>query len=333
MIISIASGVVDSMFGKSQEPIKAFIVSRNETWEEKSIISEVFKMDSTSNFAEKYSYETAIEDFEIVGENGNYPEGSFQEGYDKVIYPEEFKRRFKLSQTLAEDGKVGSIGKSEGAKLTDAWWRTRERFGAKMFTNGISTTMDFGGKTGLNIACADDLAVFSESHTSITGGTAVQSNLYDLEYTYDNLSYVETMMQNFTDDDGNLLNLMPNQIVIENDARLKARVFETLGTEYKPGTADNDGSFQFGRWNIVVWPYLGSPTGITATKAWWFIMDTMWNETYNGAVWLDRIDLTIISYIDENTDANIWKARGRYGAGFNDWRCFLACIPGLGTAV
>lgn len=330
MIISIASGVVDSMFGKSQEPIKAVIVSRNEMWEERSIIPEVFKMDTTSNFAEKYTYETALGDFEIVGENGNYPEGEFQEGYDKVIYPEEFKKRFKISQTLVEDGKAGSFGKQEGMKLTDAWWRTRERFGAKMFTKGNATSMDFGGKTGLDISCADGKALFATDHPSITGGDD-QSNLYNLEYSYENLSTVETAMQNFTDDNGNELNIMPNQIVIENDARLKARVFETLGADYKPGTTDNDSSFHFGRWNIVVWPYLGKPTGITSGKAWWFIMDTVWNETYNGAVWLDRIDLTISSYIDENTDANIWKGRGRYGAGFNDWRAFLACIPGTGT--
>ena len=41
-----------------------------------------------------------------------------------------------------------------------------------------------------------------------------------------------------------------------------------------------------------------------------------------GAVWLDRIKLAVKSYVDENTDNNIWKGRSRFIAGFNDWRAF-----------
>ena len=121
-------------------------------------------------------------------------------------------------------------------------------------------------------------------------------------------------MQNVKDDDGNKLNLQPDTIIIPNDPRIKAKVFEVLGADYKPGTGDNDSSYNYGRWNIIVWTFLGSPAGMTAGKSWFMIQDSEWNENYAGLVWIDRIDLTIKSEIDADTDANIWRGRGRYGA-------------------
>jgi len=333
MIISISNGVMDSAYGKSAEPIKMFIESKNEAWEEKSMIPKIFSMETSSNFAEKFTYETTIGNFEIVGENGNYPEADYQEGYDKVIYPQEFKRKFSISQTLMEDGKAGSVGKKEGGKLVDAWHRTRELFGSTLLTNGIATTMTFGKKTGLDIACADGKALFATDHPSVNGKTSAQSNLYNLEFSYENLTIMETAMQNVKDDDGNKLNLQPDTIIIPNDPRIKAKVFEVLGADYKPGTGDNDSSYNYGRWNIIVWTFLGSPAGMTAGKSWFMIQDSEWNENYAGLVWIDRIDLTIKSEIDADTDANIWRGRGRYGAAPNDWRCMFAGIPGLGTTV
>ena len=55
IIFSQASGLNDSVFGKSQEPIKSMITAGVESFEETSLLYKIFYMDKTKNFAEKYA--------------------------------------------------------------------------------------------------------------------------------------------------------------------------------------------------------------------------------------------------------------------------------------
>lgn len=328
MIFSKAAGVNDSIFGKSQEPIKAFLEQQEESFEQMSQIKNIFKMDKTNNFAEKYASETSIGDFEPVGENGAYPLTSLREGYSKVIEPETWKLQFRITQEAIEDGKLGKAIKKQGAQFMLSYHRTREKFAAAILRNGVSGTLTWGKET-FDITCADGQPLFSTAHPSITGN-GTQSNLYDAAFSYDNLAYAEEAMQKFTDDDGNLLNIQPDTIIIPNNAAIKKTVFEVLNAEGKPDTANNNGNYHFGRWNVIVWNYLGNPAG--ATSDWWLLMDSRWNEIYDGLVWLDRIPLTVKSWIDDNTDANVFNGRARWGAAPNQWRAFLACVPGSGAS-
>ena len=67
--------------------IRAVIQKSVESFERASMIDKVFYMDTSRNFAEKYTSETALGDFEDVGENGAYPKTGMREGYSKVIEP------------------------------------------------------------------------------------------------------------------------------------------------------------------------------------------------------------------------------------------------------
>ena len=75
------SGLNDSIYGKSQAPLRMLIESRAEAFEEKSILNEVFMMDESKHWAEKYSTLTAMDGFDPVGENGAYPVDGMEEGY------------------------------------------------------------------------------------------------------------------------------------------------------------------------------------------------------------------------------------------------------------
>jgi len=136
-------------------------------------------------------------------------------------------------------------------------------------------------------------------------------------------------MQNVTDDDGEILSIMPDTIIIPNDATVKRQVFEDLNADGAPNTANNNGNFVAGRFNIIVWPYLTTPTGVTNSQ-WFILMDSEWNKTYQGLVWRDRVALEVMSVIDDKTDANIWKGYTRFGATPNNWRPFALCAAGLG---
>lgn len=326
MLFSKASGVNDSIYGKSQEPIKMLLEQQEEAWQKQSIIPEVFFMDKSTNFAEKYTYETSLGDFEPVGEGGKYPETSFQEGYSRVVEPDEWKLSFPVTQTMIEDAKMGKV-KSKSAGFMMSYNRTRELFGVSFLNNGNATTMTFKDKV-FNIAAADGQALFSTAHPSKTGGTGTQSNLYNAVFSYDTLCYAEEKGHYFTDDDGNILTVSFDTIIIPDKAVTKKLVFDAIGCEGQPNTAENSYNFQFGRWNVIISPLLTNWTG-TSGGDMVYLMDSKYNDAYECMPWVDRVPLSVKSYIDETTDNNIFKGRARYGAAPNNWRHILAIAPGL----
>lgn len=331
MIFSKQSGINNSAFGKSQEPIRLMIEEQEEAYQNNSIIPSIFYEDSTDTFASKYTYETALANFAPVGENGRPPKNSFQEGYSKVIEPEEWKNSFEVTEQMLEDAVMGKV-KSKTMGFMMSYGRTKERFAAAILNGGQATTYTFGGKT-FDSTSADGVAMFSTAHTSKTGGTSNQSNYFGNAFSYDALCFVEEAMQNFKDDDGNYLNIQPDTIIIPNKARIKKLVMDAIGAEGIPGTANNSFSYQYGRWNVVFSPELTSTSGITAGTDSWYLMDSKFNQAYAGLVWLNRVPLSVRSYIDNETGANVFAGRARFGTGANRWHAISKVDPGLGTVL
>lgn len=331
IIFSKASGVNDSIFGKSQEPIKAIIMQAVESFQEKSLIDKIFYMDKSKNHSEKYTTETALGDFVPVGENGAHPVTGFQEGFSKAIYPETWKSQFAVTQEMVEDAKIGKI-KSRVKQFSLSYNRTREKYGASLLAAGIGKTVTFGGKE-YDATCADNTALFNAAHPSATKGTKLtQSNLFKAAFGQSVMDSMQEKMQQFTDDDGNLLNVMPDTIIIPNSGALKRAVFAAVGSELDPNTSNNAWNFQVGLWNVLVWNYL-PPT--MSGKPYFFMADSQFLQDYMCLPWIDRIPLAVRSYIENNTDANVFSGRARFAAGFNNWRGIALCGEGFtdGTAL
>ena len=330
IIFSEGSGVNDSIFGKSQAPIKAMIEQGVESFQQMSCIDKIFYMDKSTNFAEKYTQETSLGDFKNVGENGAYPKTSMQEGYSKIITPSTWKSSFEATQEMIEDAKFGKI-KSRANIFATSYNRTREKFAATLLAGGVNKKTTIDG-IAYDTATADEAALFSSAHTSITKGTTNQSNIFKHAFSQKTMDYMPEAMQKFKDDDGNLLNVAPDTIIIPNKGELKRDVFAAIGSELDPGTSNNAINFQLGLWNVIVWNYLPSEIG---GKPYFIMLDSKFNNDYMCLPWIDRVALTVHSGIDQNTDANVWKGRARYGAGFNNWRSIAICGEGLtgGTAL
>lgn len=320
-----AAGVNDSVFGKSQEPIKSMINAGVESFEKMSLLDKIFYIDKTNNFAEKYATMTALGDFEDVGENGATPVTGMQEGFSKVIEPRTWKNSFSVSQEMMEDAKIGDI-KNAAKRFTTAYGRTREKFGAALLANGMNAKMTFG-KSTYEITGADGTPMFNAAHPSKTKGTKfVQSNLFKGAFSQAVLDAVQEHMQNLCDDDGNILNVMPDTIIIPNNGALKRAVFAAVGSELDPDSDNNAWNFQCGLWNVLVWNYL--PSTING-KPYFFMMDSQYMQEYECMPWLDRVKLKVTSYIDNNTDANVFKGRSRFAAGFNNFRGISLCGEGF----
>jgi phage major head subunit gpT-like protein len=230
-----------------------------------------------------------------------------------------WKNSFSISREIIEDGKLLDL-KKKPAGFVKSFYRTRENLGAALLGAAVKgdTAVKFRGKK-FDATCADGLTFFHTAHKSkVKGGT--QSNQFADAFSVDALAYMEARMQNFKGDNNELVNVVPNTILIPNDAALKKTVFAAIGADKDPATANNGYNYVFGRWNVLIWNYLNQY--VTDGVAPWVLCDLEYNKEYGGAIFTDRTPLDIRSTLDENTDANVWRGYSRFTAGFNDWRCF-----------
>lgn len=331
IIFSEGSGVNDSIFGKCQTPIKIFMEKRTEAFENDSVIEKLFSMQKSKSFAEKATGMTSMHGFSPVGEGGAYPKDEMQEGYSQTFEHETWKDSFSITSEMAEDSVLLNLKKRPAAFL-NGYHRTRELFGAALFGAALSgsNAATMRGKK-FKTTANDGLTLFNTAHTSITGGCDDQSNKFTNAFSADVLGKIECEMQNLKDDNGNILAVTPDTIIIPNLASLKKSVFEAIGADKDPATANNGFNYTFGRWKVVVWAYLNQY--IASGTAPFILMSSQYNEDYGGALWFDRRELTMKSIIDENTDDNVWKGNARWCAGFNDWRAFAVGGASAGTTL
>lgn len=320
LTVSIGSGLNGTIYGDCQVPLKAFLESRGEAFQRESLLPYLYRMEKSRHWAERYSSETAMGDFEPVGEGGDYPKTGFEDGYFRDIVNMTFKQSFSVTQELVEDCLLGTM-KQRANKLVTAYGRTREKFGRILYAGGLyGTTVSYKGKT---FACgsADGQALFSKTHPNKVNG-AKQTNMYKGPFTNTLLGKIETEMQNIKGDNGELLGVAPDTIWIPNDAALKDAVFSAVGADKEPTSGNNAFNYQFGRWNIIVDPYLTAALtdlGKSSEKP-FFLLDSKFIELNDGPIFQDRVPLDVKSVIDNNNDNNVWQGRARFGAGFADWR-------------
>lgn len=317
--VSIGSGLVDPIFGKCQVPLASYIERLGEAFERESLLKYLFHFENSRHWAEQHSSETAMDDFVPVGEGGEYPRTGFESGYDRIIENMTFKQSFSVTQELVEDAQLGEM-KRRARKLITAYGRTREKFGRALYAGGLyGTTVSFGGKS---FACnsADGLALFHKEHVNKVNGKK-QCNLYKGSFTASLLGKIETEMQQLTGDNGELLAVAPDTILIPNDAALKDAVFAAIGADKEPTTSNNAYNHQFGRWNVIIDPYLTQAlAAMGKTDKPFILLDSKFLETGDGAIFQERKKLEVKSIVDQNNDNNSWRGRARFGAGFVDWR-------------
>jgi hypothetical protein len=324
IIFSQASGLNDSIYGNCQAPIRMFIEQRGEEHEQNSVLKDLFLMGTSDNFGDMLSSMTAMDGFKPVGENGAYPSDGMQVGYEKMLRYITWKDSFGISKEMIEDAKLLDLKKRPQAFMV-SYERTRELFGAAMYAAAIQgkRTFTFRGHT-FDTTSADGVCQFATNHKPKVKGN-VQSNMFSDAFSVDALSRMESKMQLFRGDNDEILQVAPDTILIPNDPDLKKDVFAAVGADKDPATANNGFNYQFGRWNIIVWSYLNQFLDAGAKP--WIMLDSKYNETYGGAVWNDRVQLEVNSYIDNNTDANVWNGRSRFNAAFNDFR--FASVGGV----
>ena len=322
----LSGGMADAVFGKCQNPIKMLIEKRGEAFEQKSLLKELFKMDTVSNYGTELHSMTSMQGFEPGPANGAFPSDDMEEGYSKFLKAVTWRDRFTLSSDAVEDGLTLDL-KKKPVQFMAAYERTREDFGACIYAGAMSGKSSVRyGKMKFDICGADGLPIFHQEHVNKIDGVK-QCNLFSDEFSVEALDAVESEMHLFKDDRSKLLAVNPDTILIAEDPVLKRKVFEAIGSDKDPATSENAYNYQYGRWNVIIWPYLNRflEKGLKP----WIVMDSKYNQEYEGAVWHDRRPLHIESYVDKGTKANVWDGSSRFNATFFDWR--FAALGGMAS--
>lgn len=324
IVFSEASGLNNTIFGACEAPVRMFLEQRSEAFDQNSLLKDLFLMGTSENYGDQLSTMTAMEGFKPVGENGAYPSDSMQEGFSKLLIYETWKNSFQITKEMIEDAKLMDMKKQPAAFMT-SYERTRELFGAAIYAGwmGKKTKIKFRGKE-FDITGADGRSIIDTAHPAKVKGET-QSNCFSDELSENALGRAETAMQNFRGDNGEILDVAPTTILIPNDADMKKLVFSIIGADKEPTSANNAFNYQYGRWSVMIWPYLNQY--LAAGMKPWALLDPTYNQNYGGAVWNDRVPLTIEPDVDKNTDAAIWRGRSRFNATGNDWR--FMCVGGV----
>ena len=360
IIFNIGESVKLSAFNMLQEPIKMLMEKETEAFEKGSLISKIYQMKTTDKFQEEFRSRTAMDGFKPTEDMQVPGLSDFGEGYRKVFRTQIWTNAFVISKQTIEDNQTMDIN-ANAVGFIKSYNRTRELFAFKMLGEAVSTTTgfgEFGGKkfdlrgsdtvdgsvdgTGTPQLYFHNAHKLCEAWTDATKTThKTQSNKFTtsaainlgeagaVEKVIDAIERVAQAMGKYTDEKGNLLALNPTQIVIPgNQYKLRDAIITGLKSKYGSSMGENGVNLFYGKYEVIEAPYLDGQGGFADEDQGILLIDPVANREYLGAVWFDRTPLEVSSHIDEDTKANVWDGRARFGVGFCNYRAMAYLSTG-----
>ncbi len=329
IIISEASALNNALFGEVQYPIASFLESRIEAIDSQSIANKITREVKSTHAREGYAGMTTGGNFRATPENGEYPVTDIEVAYTKDIKNITWKNSFAVSREMLDDSNFKEVFK-RATGLVRSYARTKERFFFEMLGTALQGKTSFK-VDGVEIPTTsyDNLPMFSVNHKGKKSGKKI-SNAFSDAFSEEVLSELSTRMQNFTDENGNVLDIQPDTILIPNDAALKRQIFAVIGSDKVTGSGNNDYNYLFGNWNVWVTPYLNE--FIADGTSPYILLDSRMIQEEDVFIRQEREPLNVTSWIERN-DANTWGGRARFGGGFVDFRGMIAGGVSFGEAL
>lgn len=152
----------------------------------------------------------------------------------KTAQPVRFALGYKITDEAKKHELYGMFDKIEGSLMKSAI-DGQETVAALVFNNGFGTT----NSDGFSATGFDGLQLYSTAHTRMDGG-ATQRNRpsSDADLGVTALQQAIIDFENWKDDRGRPAMIRPKLMIISPEDKFTAR--ELLGSEYKPGTANNE---------------------------------------------------------------------------------------------
>jgi len=299
---------------------------------------------SSKRWGEKSTTIGGLGDYQTKVEGADAAYDYFVEGYSKFIEHITFAKSVSISKEMVDDNQIAEM-KSKAINLVQSYKRTRAKLLSLALTTSVGSTktLDFGGKSNIDISCADNLALFNTSHTlknsprasastlpagaitsSVLPGVGVietQSNLFSNAFGSDAtvLNKLANVMRNFKDDGGEPLGIEADTVVVPgNRPVLEDMVKRIIGSDGEVGSNNNDINTQRGKWKLVV-DYLWTPDSGNP----YIIMSSQGNKQLMGTRLYDRTILDVENEVKTESRNLVYNGFARIGVGFTNWRHVL----------
>lgn len=238
-------------------------------------------------------------------------------GYEETFTHHEFARGITIERKLIDDNRIAQALDASGM-LGDSAFRMREKAGANIFVNGFSAaTSETLDDYGTDATGADLVGLLSTAHPRHAGDpSTTDTNEGTLALSAVNLGTTRRLMMETVDMNGDLLNVMPDELLVPPE--LEDTAIEIVRSAQDPASANNAINPQAGRFQVVVWHYL------TDANA-WFVMDAGLRR--RSLRWYDRVPLEFARETDFDTLIAKWRAYMRFSLGFVDWRWIFGQNP------
>lgn len=303
------------------------------------LVNALANVQKSKRWGEKATTIGGLGDYMTKAEGADADYDYFAEGYAKFIEHITFSKTVSISKEMVDDNQIAEM-KSRAINLVQAYKRTRAKLLSQALTTsvGLTKTMTFGGKYGIDIGSADNLALFNSAHTLknspratssvLPAGAITSSVLPAVKETQSNLftnalgnnstmlNRLANIMRNFKDDGGEILGLEADTVIVPgNRPALEDTVKKIIGSDGEIGTNNNDINTQRGKWKLVV-DYLWTPVSGNP----YIIMSSEANKSLLATRLYDRTPLDIENEIKTESRNLVYNGFARIGVGFTNWR-------------
>jgi hypothetical protein len=247
--------------------------------------------------------------------DGRVQYDTFDQGYRTDIRNYELALGVQVPRSLVDDDQYNEINR-RAQRLGDTFRNTREKDAANVFINAFtdSGTNRIGGSTN----GADAVALCSTAHPLSPKNSSTQSNEGTRALSLANVDLTVQDMMNWTDDRSELLDVMPDMVLIPRELqRTAASIFDPRAI-WEPGSAEFNANIFNGQMRVVVWNRL------TDANA-WFLIDSSGMKDH--LIWQNRIMPEFNQTRDFDTLVAKYMGYMRYGMGWDDWRWIYGNNP------
>ncbi len=328
VIFSKSSGAANDYWNEWADMIQMKMKDTdNEKNNDDELVNALFNVKKSKRFGEKIAGLSTFGNFEAVDEGAEAPADTLKETEPKLITHSEFKKLFEVTKTMKEDLQFDIVA-TKAAAYVRAYKRSRAEFASAALTSAAKT-FTYGTKTGLDSTTADGLALFDKAHTGLTG-VATQSNVFTNAFGNDDamLNRLANIGMNFKNATGHVMGYTFDTLIVPGNAyRLITLGKKIINSDQQVGSSFNDVNVNKGIWKLVVDHHWQVADGTEP----YIIMSSQANKDLMGSMFYDRTPLEIEQDVDVRTQNLISSGRGRFSAGFGDWRHIIMGGAAAGT--
>lgn len=328
VIFSKSSGAANDYWNEWADMIQMKMKDTdNEKNNDDELVNALFNVKKSKRFGEKIAGLSTFGNFEAVDEGAEAPADTLKETDPKLITHSEFKKLFEVTKTMKEDLQFDIVA-TKAAAYVRAYKRSRAEFASAALTSAAKT-FTYGSKTGLDSTTADGLALFDKAHTGLTG-VATQSNVFTNAFGNDDamLNRLANIGMNFKNATGHVMGYTFDTLIVPGNAyRLITLGKKIINSDQQVGSSFNDVNVNKGIWKLVVDHHWQVAEGTEP----YIIMSSQANKDLMGSMFYDRTPLEIEQDVDVRTQNLISSGRGRFSAGFGDWRHIIMGGAAAGT--